>query len=77
MTMIWGSGYELEKINYKFPDSTPYYTILHHILTLPRLIRFEREGTRKNYRGNVANEINMLECITFATWYGVVGGVSF
>ena len=52
-------------------------TILHHILTPPRLVRFEREGMRKNYRGNIANEINMLRCITFATRYGVVVGVSF
>ena len=26
----------------------------------------------RNYRGNIANEINMLGCITFATRYGVV-----
>ena len=32
---------------------------------------------RKNYRGNIANEINMLGCITFAMRYGVVVGVSF
>ena len=32
---------------------------------------------RKNNRGNIANEINMLGCITFATRYGVVVGVSF
>ena len=31
----------------------------------------------RNYRGNIANEINMLGCITFATRYGVVVGVSF
>ena len=30
----------------------------------------------KNYRENIANEINMLGCITFATRYGVVVGVS-
>ena len=52
-------------------------TILYHILTPPRLVRFEREGIRRNYRGNIANEINMLGCITFATRYGVVVGVSF
>ena len=52
-------------------------TILHNILTSPRLIRFEREGMRKNYRGNIANETNMLGCITFATRHGVVVGVSF
>ena len=52
-------------------------TILHHILTPPCLIRFEREGMRRNYRGNIENEINMLRCITFATRYGVVVGVSF
>ena len=51
-------------------------TILQHILTPPRLIRFEREGMRKNYRGNIANEINMLGCIAFATRYGVVVYVS-
>ena len=28
-------------------------------------------------RGNIANEINMLGCITFATRYGVIVGVSF
>ena len=52
-------------------------TILHHILTLSRLIWFEREGMRRNYRENIANEINMLGCITFATRYGVLVGVSF
>ena len=52
-------------------DKPPY------ILTPPRLIRFEREGMRRNYRGNIANEINMLECITFATRCDVVVGVSF
>ena len=31
---------------------------------------------RRNYRGNIANEINMLGCITLATRYGVVVGVS-
>ena len=31
---------------------------------------------RRNYRGNLANEINMFGCITFATWCGVVVGVS-
>ena len=46
-------------------------------ITPPRLVRFEREGMRKNYRGNIANEINMLGCITFATRYGVVVGLSF
>ena len=75
--MIWGSGYDLEQINYNFPYSTPYITILHYMLTLPRLIRFEREGMRKNYRGNIANEINMLGCKTFAMRYGVLVGVSF
>ena len=29
----------------------------------------------RNYRGNIANEINMLGCITFATRYGFVVGV--
>ena len=77
VTMIWGSGCELEKINYKFPYLHHIITILHHIPTLPRLIRFEREGMRRNYRGNIANEINVLGCITFATRYGVVVGVSF
>ena len=52
-------------------------TILHHILTPPRLIRFEREGMRRNYRGNIANEINILGCITFAKMCGVAIGVSF
>ena len=74
--LIIGSGYELEQINYKFPYSTPYCHYLTHILTPPRLVRFEREGMRKNYRGNIANEINMLGCITFATRYDVVVGVS-
>ena len=32
---------------------------------------------RKNDRGNIANEINMSGCITFATRYGVVVGVPF
>ena len=32
---------------------------------------------RRNYRGNIVNEINMLGCITSATRYGVVVGVSF
>ena len=32
---------------------------------------------RRNYRENIANEINMLGCITFATRYGVLVGVSF
>ena len=31
---------------------------------------------RRNYRGNIANEIKMLGCITFVTRYGVVVGVS-
>ena len=31
---------------------------------------------RRNYRGNITNEINMLECITFAMRYGVVVEVS-
>ena len=31
---------------------------------------------RRNYRGNIANEKNMLGCVTFATRYGVVVGVS-
>ena len=31
---------------------------------------------RRNYRGTIANEINTLGCITFATRYGVVVGVS-
>ena len=31
----------------------------------------------RNYRGNLANEINMLGCTTFATRYDVVVGVSF
>ena len=52
-------------------------TILPHILTPPRLIRFEREGMHNNYRGNIANEIDMLGCITFATRYGVVVRGSF
>ena len=52
-------------------------TILHHILTPPRLVRFERERMRKNCRGNIANEINMLGCITLAMRYGVVVGVPF
>ena len=25
-----------------------------------------------NYRGNIANEINMLVCVTFVTRYGTV-----
>ena len=29
---------------------------------------------RRNYRGNIANEINMSRCITFATRYGIVVG---
>ena len=29
---------------------------------------------RKNYRGSITNEINMLGCITFAIGYGVVVG---
>ena len=52
-------------------------TILNHILTPPCLIRFEREGMCRNYRGNIANKINMLGCITFAKRYGVVVGVPF
>ena len=32
---------------------------------------------RRSYRGNIANELNMLGCITFATRYDVVVGVSF
>ena len=33
---------------------------------------------RRNYhRGNIANEINMLGCISFATRYGVEVGVAF
>ena len=60
-----------------FPILHRIIPILHHILTPPRLVRFEREGMRKNYRGNIANEINMLGCITFATRYSVVVGVSF
>ena len=51
-------------------------TILHHIITLPRLILFEREGMCRNYRENIANEIDVLGCITFATRYDVVVGVS-
>ena len=31
---------------------------------------------RRNYRGNIANEMNMLGCVTFATMYAVVVGVS-
>ena len=31
---------------------------------------------RRDYRRNIATEINMLECITLATRYGVVVGVS-
>ena len=27
---------------------------------------------RRNYRGNIENEINILGCVTFATGYGVV-----
>ena len=27
---------------------------------------------RRNYRGNIANEINMLGCVTFATRFGAV-----
>ena len=71
-----GSGYELEQINYKFPYSTPYYHYFTPYPHPPRLVRFEREGMRKNYHGNIANEINMLGCITFVTRYGVVVGVA-
>ena len=31
---------------------------------------------RRNYRGNIANKINMLGYVTFATRYDVVVGVS-
>ena len=31
---------------------------------------------RRNYRGNIANEINMLGCVTFVTRYGAVVGES-
>ena len=27
---------------------------------------------RRNYRGNIANEVNMLGCVIFATRYGAV-----
>ena len=32
---------------------------------------------RRNYRGNITNEINMLGCITLSRRYGVVVGASF
>ena len=31
---------------------------------------------RRSYRGNIANEINMFGCVTFATRYGAVVGES-
>ena len=31
---------------------------------------------RRNYHGNIADEINMLGCATFATRYGAVVGKS-
>ena len=31
---------------------------------------------RRNYRGNIANEINMLGRVTFATRHGVIVGMS-
>ena len=30
----------------------------------------------RNYRGNIANEINMLGCVTFVMRYGAVVGES-
>ena len=65
------------KIIIRSPILHHIISILHHILTPSRLIRFEREAMRRNYRGNIANEKNMLGCITFAMRYGLVVGVSF
>ena len=31
---------------------------------------------RRNYRGNIANEMNVLGCVTFGMRYGVVVGES-
>ena len=31
---------------------------------------------RRNYRGNIANEVNILGYVTFATRYGAVVGES-
>ena len=75
--MIWVLAMNKSKLIIDSPILHRIITILHHNLTPPRLVRFEREGMRRNYRGNIANEINMLGCITFATRYGVVVGVSF
>ena len=60
---------ELEKINQKFPYFIPYY---HS----PSFDMIERKGMCKSYRGNIANEINMLGCVTFVTRYGAVVGES-
>ena len=75
--MIWVLAMNQSKLIINSPILHRIITILHRILIPPCLIRFERGGMRKNYRGNIANEINLLGCITFATRYGVVVGVLF
>ena len=59
------TGNELEQINYKLPYFTPYY---HP----PSFDMIEQKGMCRNCRGNKANDINILGCVTFVTRYGAV-----
>ena len=61
---------ELKQISYGFPYFTPYY---HPPQSFDII---ERKGMCRNYRGSIANEINMLGCVTFVTRYGAVVGES-
>ena len=63
------TGNEFEQINNKFPYFTPYY---HP----PSFDMIERKGMCRNYRGNIANEMNMLGCVTFVTRYSAIVGES-
>ena len=63
------TGNELEETNYKLSYFTPYY---HS----PSIGMIGEKGMGGNYRGNIANEINMLGCVTFVTTYGAVVGES-
>ena len=61
------TGNEFEKIDYKFPCCTPCY---HP----PSFGMIERKGMCRNYRGDIADEKNMLGCVTFVARYGAVVG---
>ena len=58
-------GNELEKISYKFSHFTPYSHPTSFDMT-------ERKEMCRNYRGNIANAMKLMELVIFVARYGTV-----